>query len=96
MNEDNRLNLKIGSHGRVMNLVDVGKVFLPCSSKISNARVVEVEEDGSVNVHWKDNFNLDGDFRSELMSFDSNLVFNEEDLVDRNRVRRENGLVEIK
>lgn len=95
MNNNNQLGLKRGSWGRVMKLEGGMTVFLPCVKLIANARVLNARNDGSADVHFKGNFNTFGDFRSELMSFDSNLVLDTGDLKERNARRRAAGLVEI-
>ena len=96
MNENNILNLRSGSFGRVCNLVNVGQVFIPTVRRIANAKVLNVFEDGSISVHWDSNWNLSGDFESELMQFNKNLVLDIEDKQNRNKFRKENGLVEVK
>lgn len=100
MNNNNSLKLKVGAWGRVMELSQVvdGKnltVFLPTVKAVANARVVEVNEDGSVAVHWDGNFNLSGDFRTELMQFDNNLTMDNLDFEERNELRVANGLVAL-
>ena len=101
MNNNNQLNLKEGTWGRVIKLAEKqGKehmiIFMPCIKKISNARVVEANEDGSISVHWSDNWNLEGDFRTELMQFNENLVLDNLDFEERNELRSKNGLDLIK
>lgn len=100
MNENNVLNLKQGSWGRVLVLAQ-GKgsknitVFMPCQKRLANARVLEAFDDGAITAHWESNFNTNGDFRTELMRFDNNLVLDALHLAERNRIRRDAGLVEI-
>lgn len=102
MNKNNSLGLKVGSYGRVLTLKEVdtkGKnlvVFLPVVKELANARVLEVNESGSIKVHWKMNYNLSGDFRTELMQFSNNLILDNKDFKERNKIRKANGLVLIK
>lgn len=95
INKNNELRLKVGNWGRVIHLNEGIHIFLPVMRKLANARVVEVGEDGSLKVHWDSNYNLNGDFRSELMKFNSNLILDEKDKESRNKFRRQHGLVEI-
>ena len=95
MNNNNNLNLKRGPNGRVLNLVDVGEVFMPCAAKLADAKVLDVNDDGSISVHFQSNFNLDRDFRSELMRFDSNLQLDKLDFDQRNQARVDAGLMPL-
>lgn len=95
MNKDNCLKLKIGSYGRVLDLKGGERVFFPCQIKLSNARVIDVFTDGYITAHWVSNYNLNGDFRTELMRFDDNLVYDKKDFVARNKMRIANGLLPI-
>ena len=96
MNENNVLNLKCGTWIRIVRTWQKDLVVaIPTVKSIGNARVLSVNEGGSFTAHWEGNFNKDGDFNSELMSFDNNLVEDNKDVEERNRIRRENGLVEI-
>jgi len=101
-NNNNKLELKEGGFGRVLTLKEKDSngsnlvVFLPVSSKVANARILEVHESGAISVHWKENFNDEGDFQSEVMLFDENLVLDNSDLDKRNEFRVRKGLMPIK
>ena len=99
MNNNNQLNIKIGSYGLVMPL-DNTRVFIPTSAKVAKAngfgaRVLSVKADGSISVHWRENYNTEGDFRTELMQFNSDLILDTEDEAARNKRRVANGLLPI-
>ncbi len=95
-NLNNILKLKRGQRVLIVRLKEDITVAIPTVSKLSNARLLDVFEDGSFTAHWTDNYNLDGDFRTELMSFSSDLVFSTKDLTRRNKIREMNDLVKIK
>jgi hypothetical protein len=61
-----------------------------------NIRVLSVASDGSFSAHHKNNYNLNGDFRTELMMFSNDLVLDTEDKKKRNEQRLANGLLGIK
>lgn len=79
-----------------MDLKSGQTVFLPTEERIANARILSVRSNGSARIHWKGNYNLSGDFSSELMVFDNNLVMNVADEDARNEYRISNGLVALK
>lgn len=103
MNENNALNISEGSRGRIVELSEKFKgkngknltVFIPTIKKLANARVLDVNSDGSLSIHWERNWNTSGDFRTELMQFNNNLIMDNLDLEERNKIRRKAGLVEI-
>ena len=95
-NLNNVLKLKSCSSLLVVKLSEGITVAIPVVRKLSNANVLDVNEDGSFTAHWKNNWNTNGDFRSELMKFDNDLVFDDGDKKKRNKLRKKNGLVEIK
>ncbi len=94
-NLNNKLNLKTGKALLIVELKEGITVAIPSTPKLMNAKILEVFDDGSFTAHWKDNYNLDGDFRTELMKFDNDLVFDNGDKARRNEIRRNNGLIEI-
>lgn len=106
MNNNNLLNLREGSWGVVLELaMKKGnknmRVFVPttkafCDGNGMSARVLDVNEDGSISVHWASNFNTSGDFRSELMQFSVDLIMDNLDFDARNKVRVANGLVPMR
>jgi hypothetical protein len=103
MNNNNSLNLKRGSYGRIETTLSrnakgekIGiTVFIPTVSYIANARVLNARQDGSVDVHWDSNYNTSGDFRSELMRFNPALALDTQDRDTRNETRIVNGLMPI-
>jgi hypothetical protein len=95
MNDNNSLLLKRGTYVRIMDLKDGKTVMLPCVERIANGRVLNARQDGSSDVHWKLNYNTDGDFRSELMSFNSDLVMDVADEDARNEFRVSAGLAPL-
>lgn len=96
MNKDNNLKLKAGGWGLVVVLEEGITVFIPVRKKIANARILQVHESGSISVHWDCNYNLFGDFSTELMFFNSELVLDEGEKKARNKRRARNGLQLIK
>lgn len=96
LNNENQLKLKQRSSLRIVELAEGKTVAIPTKRKVANALVLDVFPDGAFTAHWDVNFNLDGDFRTELMRFDSNLVLDEMDLEKRNKIRVDNGLMPIK
>lgn len=93
----NNLKIKVGALGRIVVTISGGKeitVFIPTTKTFANAKVLTVD-DNSFTAHWLTNWNLNGDFSSELMSFDEQAVLDTGDLADRNTFRKENGLIEI-
>ena len=95
-NSNNILKLKRGQKLVMVNLDEGIKVAIPTLSKLSNIRILDVNEDGSFTAHWNSNYNLSGDFRTELMLFDADLILDEGDLAIRNSIRKANNLIEIK
>lgn len=95
-NLDNKLNFTNGTRLLILKLEDGRDYAIPTKKELSNARILEVNNDGSFTAHWSSNWNLNGDFSSELMSFDNNLVMDEGDLEARNEFRIKNGLMPIK
>lgn len=95
-NENNKLNLKQGSWVMVVQLKEGITVAIPTVKVLANVRIVDVDEDGSFTAHWDDNYNLNGDFRTELMRFDNDLVLDSGDMKKRNDIRKANGLMPIK
>lgn len=95
MNENNKLKLREGSYGRVLKLAKGKTIFFPCKKVLGNARILDLNEDGSISVHWEDNYNTSGDFRTELMQFDSYLVMDDKDFEARNAFRVANNLIPI-
>lgn len=93
-NANNCLKLKTRSKLLILDLKEGITVALP-HSEIWNAMVLNVKKDGSFSAHWKDNWNRSGDFASELMKFDNDLVLDKNDKKERNKFRRERGLIEI-
>lgn len=95
-NLNNKLNLKTGTNVLVIVTTGVKEnitVAIPTRQTLANAKVVEVNQDGSFTAHWKGNFNLRGDFRTELMSFNNELVLDTNDRERRNKFRKQNGLI---
>lgn len=95
MNNENRCGLRQGSWGVILTLKDGETVFVPTLKAIANARVLTAFEHGSVTVHYAENYNLEGDFRTELMFFNANLVLDVSDLGRRNIVRVSQGMAPI-
>ena len=95
LNNENKLKLKQRSSLLIVELKEGKTIAIPVRSSLRNARVLDVFPDGAFTAHWKENFNTFGDFRSELMTFDSNLVLDEMDLKKRNKLRVANGLMPI-
>lgn len=95
LNQDNKLGLRQGNYLFVVDIASVGTVAVPTIKEVANARVLEASPDGSIKVHWMSNYNLCGDFRSEVMAFDNNLVLDTEDQEKRNAWRVERGLMPI-
>lgn len=98
----NKLKIKEKMLGRVMDICETknGKhevmtVFLPTNNVFANAKVLEVMDNGFFTVHWKDNWNTSGDFRTELMRFDNKAIMDKSDLKERNKIRIANGLIPI-
>ena len=89
------LGLKRGSNLLMVELKEGITVAIPTVKALANIKVLDVQEDGVFTAHWTSNFNTDGDFRTELMVFTSDLVLDTEDLAKRNAVRVENGLMPI-
>lgn len=96
MNENNKLKLVCGSLVRVVDLQEGITVAIPTRRGVANAKVLDVNEDGGIAVHWIDNWNMSGDFSTELMRFDSNLVLDTGDLQNRNAVRNAIGIMPVK
>ena len=59
-------------------------------------RVLEVFPDGSFTAHWMSNWNLNGDFATELMKFNPDGTLDTKDKDERNQYRIANGLMPIK
>ena len=95
-NENNRLKLATKKNLLIIELKEGITVAIPTTSKLSNAKVLEVFEDGSFSAHWSMNWNESGDFATELMSFDNDLALNKKDFKARNKRRTDNGLQPIK
>ena len=100
LNENNQLKLKKKSPLLILNLESGATVAVPVSNKFakmsdSGARVLEIMEDGAFTAHWFDNYNDSGDFWTELMRFDNNLVMDKMDLKKRNQIRKKAGLMPI-
>lgn len=98
-NSNNRLNLKTGSKLLWIELSSKEQIAIP--SKLATKthpwtiKVVNVYPDGAFTAHWYSNWNLEGDFRSELMLFNNNLELDKMDLKKRNAFRRKHNLIEI-
>jgi len=95
INENNKLNLKKRTNVRILKLEEGIIVAVPTLKAISDARILDVNEDGSFTAHWNENWNESGDFRTELMRFDNNLIFDNGDKEKRNKIRKNNNLIEI-
>ncbi len=99
MNKDNCLKLKNGGYGLVLKS-GINTVFIPTIKALAKkaaegARILQVMEDGVITAHWYDNYNTSGDFHTELMRFDNNLLLDIMDKEKRNAIRAKNGLMEI-
>ena len=94
-NADNKLKLSTGKHLLMLELKEGITVAIPTIKALTNIRVLEVEDNGSFTAHWTSNFNLSGDFRTEVMQFDADLVLDTGDKVARNKIRKVNDLIPI-
>jgi len=94
MNNKNNLNIKRGKYLKVLkeDNINIAKLSL---KEEANARVLEIFKDGSFTAHLISNYNLRGDFRTELMYFNNKLILDEEDKKTRNEIRASFGLIEI-
>lgn len=79
-----------------------GEIAVPSLKKHATARLLKFDAD-KIYLHWTDNYNLDGDFRTELMKFEPTFnlgtivfVLDSGDKFDRNEVRRKHNLIPIK
>ena len=95
MNKENILNLKFRSSLRIVRIKEGITIAIPTLKKISDAMVLEINEDGSFTAHYNSNFNTSGDFRTELMVFTNELILDDENLKERNKIRKSNGLIKI-
>lgn len=95
-NANNKLKLSTGKHLLMLELKEGITVAIPTTKALSNIRVLDIEDDGTFTAHWTSNFNLSGDFRTEVMRFDADLVLDEGDKTKRNNERKAHGLMPIK
>ncbi len=91
----NIYGLKRGSGVRIVDLIDGSTIAVPVALRFANGRVLDAHENGSCTVHWIGNYNTSGDFRTELMRFDTLLTLRKEDTKARNIIRKRNGLVPV-
>lgn len=94
-NENNKLNLKRKTNIIVVELQEGITVGIPTRQSIANAKILDVFEDGSFTAHYTSNWNEEGDFSTELLRFDEDLVFDNGDKKKRNKIREDNGLLKI-
>lgn len=95
LNKDNALKLKMKTPLRIVRLEEGKTVAIPTKRRLANAFVLDIFPDGAFTAHWDGNFNIFGDFSSELMRFTDNLELDELDLGKRNAFRIKNGLMPI-
>jgi hypothetical protein len=91
--------MKQGQFGRIFTDEKERKAFIPTTKKHANARVIEHSDNGLM-IHWLSNYNLDGDFRTELMMFDNEIdlisdvyLLDQEHEATRKKERTASGLI---
>ena len=95
-----KINLYAGRYILIIELSSGETVAIPTSKAVAltlpqwAGRVLSVDADGSFAAHWLSNYNTNGDFKTELLTFNSNLSM-VDDLAERNAIRLANGLMAI-
>lgn len=79
-----------------------GEIAVPTIKKYATAKLLKFDAE-KIYLHWTDNYNLAGDFRTELMKFEATLslgstifVLDAGDKAERNALRRKHNLIPIK
>lgn len=94
-NNNNKLGLKERSYLKYLTLEEGITIAIPTLKGLADLMILDIYDDGAFTAHWIENYNTDGDFRSELMRFDNDLILDKMDLKKRNQIRIKNGLYPI-
>ena len=98
-NLNNKLKLKRGKRLMFLTLTEGISVAIPTPLAKKDGRnvvmVLDVAPDGSFSAHWEGNFNTFGDFRSELMVFNNDLVLDKQNEKARKDFREKAGLINL-